>query len=80
MQEQVAVSGKSGHCLPPPSCLLNNLGFLIERKEKEIPRTGFVGMEKKPQLGLLTVCAKCLEVNPRLCAKSRRSVRTCHFA
>lgn len=36
---RMAISGKSGHCFCPPSCLLNNLSFLFDKREKEIPRT-----------------------------------------
>ena len=36
---RVAISGKSGYCLYPPSCLLNNLSLLFDKREKEIPRT-----------------------------------------
>ena len=36
---RVAISGKSGYCLYPPSCLLNNQSLLLDRREKEIPRT-----------------------------------------
>ena len=36
---RVAISGKSGYCLYSPSCLLNNLSFLFDIREKEIPRT-----------------------------------------
>ena len=36
---RVAISCKSGYCLYPPSCLLNNPSFLFDKREKEIPRT-----------------------------------------
>ena len=40
---RVAISGISGYCLYPPSCLINNLSFLFDKREKEISRTGSVG-------------------------------------
>ena len=34
MSERVAITGKSGHCLYPPSCLLNNRDFSGKEGEK----------------------------------------------